>query len=409
MGEELEITMLGGFVIKYLGEPLKLERSNTTRAMHALQLLIYHGAAGMSRRALMDALYGREEDMVDPANNLKVTISNLRRILGKAGLPPTTTIKFSNGSYYWATQTRATLDVQRFALQASAARACKDELQRQQLEEACRRYTGDFLPHLQSEDWAMAAAVRYREEYCGCVQALAQIYQQQGLHSQLLQLASRASALCPREEWDVLRIESLLAMQRYGEAKTAYEETVMRLQREFGVEPSAQLTECLRRLQQAVPGSGNTIEQLQGMLKEEKEGYGAYYCPFSSFIDTYRTVSRMLERTGQSAYLMMCWLADRHGRRMQDKQRVAQAMGQLGAAIQEALRRGDTYTQPGSDRFLVLLMGINRENCTLVGDRISTNYHAQTARRRGVHLYYNVTPVSDRVSRELLAAHPAWQ
>ena len=116
------------------------------------------------------------------------------------------------------------------------------------------------------------------------------------------------------------------------------------------------------------------LEQLQEVLKEEDVSRGAYYCPCPSFIDTDRTVSRMLERSGQSAYLMMCWITDKQGHRIEQRSQVAQVMHQVGEAIHSALRRGDIYTRAEDDRFLILLMGINRENCSIVIQRIDECY-----------------------------------
>ena len=72
------------------------------------------------KRQLMDRLYGRDERVTDPANNLKVTISNLRKRLAQAGLPGTT-IQFSGGSYRWQSSLPTEVDVDCFYRQAAAA------------------------------------------------------------------------------------------------------------------------------------------------------------------------------------------------------------------------------------------------------------------------------------------------
>ena len=366
----LIITMLGQFSIRYGETALKLERNNNTRAMQALQMLLYSGAQGLSRAVLMDRLYGRDERVTDPANNLKVTISNL---------------------------------------QAEAALAETGPGREEALQRACALYAGDFLPHLQGEEWAVAVAVHCRELYGRCVRTLTDLLRTRGANAEVLTVATRAAALCPQEEWDALRIESLLALGHYQEAKAVYEETVTRLDETFGVKPSEQLVETLRKLEQVSPERAVSMEQLQTVLVEDAILHGAYYCPFPSFIDTYRAVGRMLERSGQSAYLMLCWLTDRQGRPLEDRDRLAKAIPQVSAAIQIALRRGDAYTQPCAGRFLILLMGITRENCTLVSNRIDARFRATSDRVRGIVLHYKSAPVGGPGCVQIMGAAPGWK
>lgn len=391
----LEITMFGGFLMRYKGQQLKLERNNNTRSMQVLQLLIYYGANGIPKDTLMDMIFGDDEEVSDPANNLKVTISNLRRILRRAGLPETTTVTFKAGNYYFECEEDMQVDAFLFEEQIALAHAATGDQHEEELAHACSLYGGDFLPHLMAYDWAMVAAVHYKEEYRLCVQELSGILEEQQNYKQLLRLATQAASLCPQEEWEVLRIKSLLALQRYQEAKEVYEEAVARLVDEFGVKPSERLLECLQHIEELLPNRKATLEELQDVLMEEEEEKGAYYCTFPSFIDTYRTVSRMLERTGQSAYLMMCWATDKKGQRLEEKSVIDQTMPQVGEAIHSALRRGDIYTRAESDRYLILLLGINRENCSIVIDRIEEYYKDMKRGTRGpaITLHYKMGPV----------------
>ena len=404
----LIVTMLGQFSIRYGETVLKLERNNSTRAMQALQMLLYSGGQGLPRAVLMDRLYGRDERVTDPANNLKVTISNLRKRLAQAGLPGTT-IQFSGGNYRWQSTLPTEVDVDCFYRQANAALAETGPGREEALQRACALYTGDFLPHLQGEEWAVAVAVHCRELYGRCVRALTDLLRARGADTEVLTVATRASALCPQEEWDALRIESLLALERYQEAKAVYEETATRLEETFGVKPSGQLIDALRKLEQVAPERAVSMEQLQTVLAEDTVLHGAYYCPFPSFIDTYRAVGRMLERSGQSAYLMLCWLTDRQGQPLGDRERLVKATPQVSAAIQTALRRGDAYTQPCAGRFLILLMGLTRENCTLVSDRIDDRFRATPDRARGVVLHYKSTPVGSPGCTQMMGADPGWK
>ena len=80
----LQVRMLGDFTMTYQGQVLPLKNSLATKAMRVLQLLLYRGERGIAREALVDSLFS-DDTSADPLNNLKVTVSNLRRILVKAG------------------------------------------------------------------------------------------------------------------------------------------------------------------------------------------------------------------------------------------------------------------------------------------------------------------------------------
>lgn len=375
----LEVRMLGDFSITYRGQTLELKNSLGTKAMRVLQLLLYRGERGMAREGLVDALFF-DDASTDPLNNLKVTVSNLRRILLKAGLPPEMTVRAKSKRYYFDTAGPVWIDVFAFdEWMDKAGRADNEEEKLICLRQAERLYVGDFLPHLAGSDWAMVAAAHYRQRYFDCVQQLSELMQAREQWEELLTVATRAAALHHLEEWQCLRIDCLMKMEQYQEAKAVYEQAVRELEEEFVARPSDALVQRFHQLSRAGQVSYETVYELTDQLQEDEPAKGAYYCSYPSFIDVYRTCSRMLERTGQSAYLLLYWLADTHGQVLDDPQKAAQAAPKLKAAISRSLRRGDVFTQYGRDRFLVILMGTNRENCELVDRRIARNYKEDAA------------------------------
>ena len=57
-----------------------------TKAMKLLLILLYYGKQGIERGRLIENLYGNEE-IADVANNLRVTMHRLKKILEKVGIP----------------------------------------------------------------------------------------------------------------------------------------------------------------------------------------------------------------------------------------------------------------------------------------------------------------------------------
>lgn len=392
MGEEiptLQVQMLGDFSMTYHGQTLPLKNSLATKAMGVLQLLLYRGEQGMAREALVDALFC-DDASADPLNNLKVTVSNLRRILRKAGLPPEMTVRAKNKRYYFASPGPIWLDVTVFDQWLDKAAMTENEDEKLAcLLHAEKLYTGDFLPHLAGIDWATAAAAHYRLRYYDCVKQLAKILEDRNRWDELLVIATRAAALHHLEEWQCLRIDCLMKTGQFQKAKEVYDQVVRDLDEEFAAKPSDALVQRFHQLSQAGQVSHETVYEVIDQLQEDAPAQGAYYCSYPGFIDVYRACSRMLDRTGQSAYLLLYWLTDTHGQSLDDPQKATLAAPKLKDAIAHSLRRGDVFTQSGRERFLVILMGTNRENCELVNQRILNKYKEDSARgvsfRHAVH------------------------
>ncbi len=392
---QIHVRMFGDLVLEYNGQPLELERSRTTKAMRVLQFLLYRYPKGVSRERLMDALFG-EDSTADPANNLNVTISQLRRRLSKSPLGQVTAIRLQGGRYLLESTAAITTDVAQFERYMAQAAAADDEDRRlNALLKAEALYQGDFLPHLAADDWAMTTAAKYRMEYFDCLQSIQQLLPGRGEWEALLAIATKACSMHPLEEFYCLRIDCLMSLERYQEAKQVYDQAVRTLTEEFVVKPSEELVKRFQLLSLAGQESHETIFELNNQLQEPDRETGAYYCSYPSFIDVYRMCCRMIERSGQSACLLLYWLVDSRGRTLTDTGKIAQAAPRLRGAIHNSLRRGDAFTQHGRDRFLVLLIGANRENSAIVEQRIEQRYKADPV--RGVALRHSMQTVDTRM------------
>lgn len=83
----LKVRMLGGFTLEYKGKELVLDRNNVSKTTQLFQLLLLHTQdGGISKVALIDALYGRS-DVENKNGSLNNTIFRLRKQLTAAGLP----------------------------------------------------------------------------------------------------------------------------------------------------------------------------------------------------------------------------------------------------------------------------------------------------------------------------------
>lgn len=103
---------------------------------------------------------------------------------------------------------------------------------------------------------------------------------------------------------------------------------------------------------------------------------------------------RVMERSGQSIYLMLCMISDER-KKMQEPpaDRMKTVSDKLAQAIREALRRGDVFTRYNKSQFLVLLTGIRKEECSIIISRIDANFRRRENSRR-IHVTYRAASIA---------------
>ena len=109
----LKVRMLGGFTLEYKGKELVLDRNNVSKTTQLFQLLLLHTQdGGISKAALIDALYGRS-DVENKNGSLNNTIFRLRKQLTAAGLPESSYININGGMCTWGSNQHVTKNPKR--------------------------------------------------------------------------------------------------------------------------------------------------------------------------------------------------------------------------------------------------------------------------------------------------------
>ena len=368
--DRLRIQMLGGFSICRQGEPIKLERTNRTKPMHALQILLYGGPQGVPSEVLMEELFG-EENVADPANNLKVTISNLRKSLRQAGLAQEMKVEYRCGSYILSFTVPVWLDIQEFSNLVEK----RDEPEDQRLEKLLRAeslYEGDFLPHLNEFDWVLVASSFYREKYFSCLHQLAEILEKRKEWNRLLPIAARAASRYHLEEWQCLCIDCLIEMEQISSAWEAYRRIKSQVRKDS--DSSGALLEKrlqkLKQLDKLEQGPGRMFEFLQDTTEENHP----YYCSYASFVDLYRISCRVMPSRTKLSYLLIYSFSDNHGEQIRNMLQIQQMTQAMEYAINGNLGSRDVYTRYGKEFFLLLLIDATYQECVKMDRRIRQDY-----------------------------------
>lgn len=388
----ISVRMFGEFSILYNDKPITLERNSVTKATQLLQYLIFHADTMITRDKLISVIYG-DDDLLNPQNNLKVSIFRLRKLLQASILPEGDYIFQQSGMYYWHSETPVEIDVKVFAETAhEAADFRRDPAERLKLlKKAIELYTGDFLPMIAAESWVTIESVKYREIYVSCVHSAYEIMDAMKDYEDMLAISCHAVRVYPYdEELHIMKISALLALRRYQEALAAYDDAAKLFLEGLGVSPSTKMLELYRQITGNAHAAAAYITEVKAGLKENEPMPGAYYCNFPGFIDSYRYISRLVQRNGQSIFLMLCTLTDTQGMPLELGDKLTEAAEVLGSVIFKSLRKCDLYTRYSPCQFLILLMGISLEGCQMVSTRINRQFKEQCT-VRGARLSHSAT------------------
>ena len=83
---------------------------------------------------------------------------------------------------------------------------------------------------------------------------------------------------------------------------------------------------------------------------------------------------RMMERSGEKIFLMLCTILDSKGNPMREGSRLEELSERLRNTIIESVRHTDTVTRYGKGQYLVLLINTTEEDCSVVSQRISSRF-----------------------------------
>lgn len=371
MTDILYVNMLGVFSMRYQGKNTAPEKNTKKKTMQLLQILLFYREEGITREKLLRALYG-SSNVENPSNNLKVITYQLRRKLIEVGLPEWNYIENKNGIYYWSSPMEVQLDAEAFEELMEAARdEAEDEKRLELYCQACNLYKGEFLYNLSGEEWVTVAGAHFREQYFQALGEAEKGLKERKRYLELLELCNEAISMYPFEEWQAVKIDCLMAMNRFQEAMDVYEATTRMYFEEMGLPPSDRMLDRLRDMGSKIYTSAQAAADITSILREkEPKKAGAYFCGFPSFIDGYRMMRRVVERHGESVYIMVCTLTDAKGNHLEDRERIEAMTPVLREAIGKSLRSGDVYSMYSPTQFVLLLFGTETDGCGLIRKRI---------------------------------------
>ena len=386
----LYVRMLGGFSVRWNGKLIAGgSKANESQLTSLLQILLHNREHGVTRDRLEELLF-EDRDMSNVHHALQSVIYNTKKKLQKAGLPPVNYIEQRKGVFFWTHEIPIVEDAAECERLDHEAEAAEDKDEQLALyQEATHWYTGEFLPNQTAVIWAAQEARRLKRIFCLCAERAAERLREEQDYFQLEELGTLASKIDPLADWETLTMEALVSLGRYEEARRLYDDTVQYYFNEQGLRPSRKMLEQLERLGTGMQHQHESLDVIQAELTGQNDDFpGGYLCSYPIFVGIYRMVERMLERGGQSVYLMLCTVIDGKGNPLRDGPMLEELATRMGDAVRRSIRRGDAMTQYGKGQYLALLVNTTRENCSVVQKRVNERFIIGRQRTR-IQYYVN--------------------
>ncbi len=389
MENVLVARMFGGFSLTWNGKVLTgSAKSGESQFSQLMQYLLHHRATGVSRQHLVQTIFA-ERDVDNVYHAIRSVIYNAKKRLRLAGLPDVNYIEQRRDLCFWTEEVPVFEDASEMDRLYQLAEQERDLDERLGLYlDACRLYTGEFLPSQAAVTWVAQEARHYRGVFCDCVEKAVQLLRMNQDFHQMEELGLYATSVQPLSDWEAVTMEALVSQRRYEEAKRFYDDTVELYFQEQGLRPSKRLMELLHKLGSKLEYQYAVLDDIQAKLSENRAGVGGYFCSYPVFQGIYQMVERMMERGGQSVFLMLCTVVDSKGNPMREGSKLDELSHRLADAISHSVRHSDAVNRYGKGQYLILLVNTTLENCELVKKRI--NYHFLVGRQRtGIQYYIN--------------------
>ncbi len=391
--EKLVVRMLGDFTITWRGEQIS-SGSRDSQFTRLMEILLHYSETGVERGRLEEMLFEDSHSM-DPHHMLRSVIYNSKKRLEKAGLPPGC-IVFRNGFYGWTKDIPVEEDARQFEEMVQKASECQDPHEQADLfQEACFFYKGKFLPEQSHNVWVMQEERRYYDLFCKSMERAVDYHREHGNFMAMEKMGRYASKVHPFSDWETVTMEALLGLNRFDEASVLYEKTADSYLEELGVRPAFAGINVLEQIASRMENQYSLVDEIQMFLtsQEEEMPRGGFLCSLPVFQGIYRMFERMIDRSGQSVYLMLCTIVNGKGHPMKEGAVLNRLSERLADAICSSVRHSDVVCRYSKSQYLVLLIDTTREDCSIVQKRIDRHFKTD-GQRTG--LKYHVTGVNGK-------------
>lgn len=389
--EILYVQMFGDFALRYKGKIITNEgRTSESQFAYLMQLVLHHRENGISRDQAERILF-EDRDLDDIHHATRSVVYNAKRKLRQSGLPDVNYLGVEKGVLRWNPDIPVVEDAEEMERLAKLARESTDpEEKKDYYLQAIHLYTGEFLQNQTAMVWVAQEARRYRTLFVEIAEECAAVLRELDDYTELEALGIYAAKLQPMSDWETLTMEAMVATGRYDQAVQFYDDTLDLYLRTEGLRPSQRMMDLLQKLGSQVEHQFALLDDIQAQLETESDNRpGGFLCPYPVFQGVYQMVRRIMERGGQSIYLMLCTVVDSKGNPMRQGAQLDELSDRLCDSIRESVRHSDALCRYGKGQYLVLLMNTTGEDCKIVQRRINEHFIIRR-QRTGIRYHVNI-------------------
>ena len=389
----LQVRMLGGFTITWRGNQIS-SGSRDSQFTRLMEILLHYSDTGVGRAQLEEMLFD-DSRSTDPHHMLRSVIYNSKKKLEREGLPHDC-IVFSNGIYRWTETIPVEEDAKQFEEMVRRAGEVEDPEERaKRYQDACFFYRGEFLPDQTGSFWVMQEERRYYDMFCRSMEQALDYHRSLGNFVAMEKLGKYAAKVHPLSDWESITMEALLGLNRFDEASELYERTADYYLEELGVRPAFAGMNVLEQIASRMENQYSMVDEIQMFLTspESEHPEGGFLVSLPVFQGIYRMFERMIDRSGQSAYLMLCTIVNGKGNPMKEGAVLSRLTERLSDAICASVRHSDVVCRYSKSQYLVLLIDTTREDCAIIQKRIDRHFKTE-GQRTGLN--YHVTVVNGK-------------
>ena len=387
----LYVQMFGDFALRYHGRIITNEgRTSESQFAYLMQLILHHRKNGISRDQVERILF-EDRDLEDVHHATRSVVYNAKKKLRAAGLPDVNYLEVQKGVFHWTDEIPVVEDAEEIERIGTLARESTDpEEKKKYYLQAIHMYTGEFLSNQIAMVWVAQEARRYRALFAEYVEECAEVLRGLYDYYELENLGIYAAKLQQLSDWEALTMEALVSTGRFEEAMKFYDDTLDLYLRTEGLRPSQKMMDLMQRLGTQVEHQYALLDDIQYQLELESDPEkGGLLCSYPVFQGIYQMVQRMMERGGQSVYLMLCTVVDSKGNPMRQGAQLDELSDRLCDSIRFSVRHSDALCRYGKGQYLVLLLNTTSEDCSIVQRRISEHFIIRR-QRTGIRYHVNI-------------------
>lgn len=368
------VRFLGGFSLWFEGRELPVKANPLGKTMQMLFFLLKAGSSGCEKKELLELVRPGEKNRERQLNNFRQQLYMMRKLIAASHFPEGKYIVYRGTRYYFTLDYPIWTDTEKLDNLIGQIRNSpgKGQELEKHCQEYCERYIGEFLPLLGGEEWVALESAYYQKWYFTCLNKLCVRLKEQKRFETLLHLAETASQIHPYDEWQVVQMDCLMALNRRKEAEKVYEEASQVYYRDLG----------MNALDRVVAGYqessrfyhiGRIMNRVKNSLEEYGRVKGAYWCSYPSFVDIYRVRARIGEQRKESNLLLLCTLEEKpYSGGGWEKEKQEEQMELFQKVLHHGTRSEDVYTQYSKSQYLVLLSGADKGTGKVITSRLTS-------------------------------------